>query len=522
MAKTYEIVYETNGGKLYDESGEIKSSKFLPGELLVIPGVPVKDFELFDGWYLDEDFVHPLDFCYMPRQDFVVYAKWKPAYYIIYLESNGGIVTSIDDESEDGQTEYLAIKVRAGDKIRLPKATNEGDKFLGWFKDRDLTEPFDLEYMPEEDITVYAKWEVRKKGEPQKITVKRKVTTTTVEKVITHNRIALDAPAYKFKISRQDILDFVESMNYELISDGQINSKKKKNEYKFPVMTDIRERTNDKGFDSLKCGKWTFALLKEKKDVLKLTARMNEEMANHMRASGHEAVRSLFPKGEYWYDVVIDTSFDSKREVYSYLEEWYFFVLGLYYTYNTAKDDYETDEAAAIKDENDIASDIKANEKTKDELFDEKIKVFTAAVKAFKDSIKLEFSMSKQKITDHIKETQPESCTIVEREKTKTGLILPNSFNWNNRTYLMVYEKKGVVKMVCRCSDAYADNLSLTHVEVCRSRFPKGKNWYDVVIDGTFSTEQEVWDIIEACREFVIASNEQNQEIDEKEIEKTL
>ena len=522
MAKSYEIFYETNGGKLYCGTGEIKSSKFLPGELIVIPSVPVKEFELFDGWFLDESCTQPMDFSYMPRQDFVIYAKWKPAFRNIYLEANGGKVTDFEDQSKEPM-EYLAISVPVGDKIVLPRAVNEGDRFAGWFCDKELTKPFDWIYMPDENLTAYAKWEVIKRAERGKITVKRKIITTTVEKVITHNKIDRETPEFKFKLSRQDVLDFVESINFENLSSKATGDKKPKNEYKYPISTEILERKNEKGYDILRCGVWTFAVLKEKKEVLKFIARMSEQMAESMREAGHDVNQSNIINNGQWYDVIIDTSYDSKREVYSYIEDWYYYAIQEYYKYNVNDDIYETDSNKAIDDDNYIYECLNGKKTIKDELYDAKIKEYAAAVKAFKSKVKLEFSMSKQKITDHVKSTQSKECKIIEREFTKTGLILPNSYNWKDRTYMMVYEKKGVVKCVCRIADEYAENLATTHVEVCRSKFPKGRNWYDVVIDGTFSAEDEVWEIIDASREFVILTAAQHsEEIKEAEIIKTL
>ena len=41
----------------------------------------------------------------------------------------------------------------------LPSPSREGYHFRGWYKDESLNEEFNLEKMPKENITLYAKWE---------------------------------------------------------------------------------------------------------------------------------------------------------------------------------------------------------------------------------------------------------------------------------------------------------------------------------------------------------------------------
>lgn len=41
----------------------------------------------------------------------------------------------------------------------MPTLSREGYHFRGWFKDEKLTQVYDLEKMPKEDVNLYAKWE---------------------------------------------------------------------------------------------------------------------------------------------------------------------------------------------------------------------------------------------------------------------------------------------------------------------------------------------------------------------------
>lgn len=53
-----------------------------------------------------------------------------------------------------------SIELKAKKQIpTLPNPTREGYHFKGWFKDESLKEEFNLEKMPKENITLYARWE---------------------------------------------------------------------------------------------------------------------------------------------------------------------------------------------------------------------------------------------------------------------------------------------------------------------------------------------------------------------------
>ena len=77
-------------------------------------------------------------------EDLVLYAKWRNT---ITFETNGG-------------TEIASKKVESGNTIgSIADPTKEGLIFAGWYKDADLTEPFDPKTdKVMEPMTLYAKW----------------------------------------------------------------------------------------------------------------------------------------------------------------------------------------------------------------------------------------------------------------------------------------------------------------------------------------------------------------------------
>lgn len=113
-----------------------------------LPPDPVKEGYTFVGWFYDEDFTQPYDGAPL-YEDTVLYAKFVPNVYTISFDTLGG------NTLEPIQAEYNTT-------ITPPTPTRLGHKFLGWYIDINLTEPFDAENtLITSDITLYAKWEVQ-------------------------------------------------------------------------------------------------------------------------------------------------------------------------------------------------------------------------------------------------------------------------------------------------------------------------------------------------------------------------
>lgn len=107
----------------------------------------------FVGWYYDENgteiqytdsdgySVRPWD----KTENATLYPKWNKNYYTITFESNGG-------------SEIETIRAPYNSEIVLPDNPSYPQKsFVGWY-DITLTNEFDLITMPNENITLYAKW----------------------------------------------------------------------------------------------------------------------------------------------------------------------------------------------------------------------------------------------------------------------------------------------------------------------------------------------------------------------------
>jgi len=135
-----EIKFNTNGGSKVD------SIKSIAGETIYEPERPTKEGYKFEGWYIDETLENKYEFSVMPEENITLYAKWTRLESTIIFNTNGGsLIETI--------TKYV------GEIIEEPeKPTKEGYKFEGWYIDETLENKYEFSVMPEENITLYAKW----------------------------------------------------------------------------------------------------------------------------------------------------------------------------------------------------------------------------------------------------------------------------------------------------------------------------------------------------------------------------
>lgn len=303
-------------------------------------------------------------------------------------------------------------------------------------------------------------------------------------------------PALRFTLSRQDVIDFITDMRESLSMD----------EAK-PVLPSVVFKKRKHFCDSMHCGEWCFGLMYEKENVIKFTLRLGEKQAGEISAN-HTAFRTaLFPKGENWYDLIVDQSFSSKAEVYKILEASFAFVLGLYYRKELER--YLTDTAAARADTLRIARGVPAASETADPLYETAIAEYRVALEKFRLKNKLNFNMTRKRIVYWARRNLSECGEILERSRRD----MPASLNLCGKTYALIYEKiyresgspdpKLYVSATVRISDPYAQWLALRHPGVRRAHFPKNRNWYVVPIDASFKNAQMVYRVLKHARNFV-------------------
>ncbi len=145
---TYTVSFNTNSDtfispKTYEYSSTITEPTT----------IPTKAGYTFDKWYKDAELTIPFNFETetMPAENITIYAGYTINSYTIYFETNTteSTIAPIDY--------YFGATIEEFDAI-----VKEGYNFIGWFLNAEFTTPFELETMPAEDLTVYAKWEIKK------------------------------------------------------------------------------------------------------------------------------------------------------------------------------------------------------------------------------------------------------------------------------------------------------------------------------------------------------------------------
>ncbi len=147
---SFEVFFDTMGGS------EIDAITVDLADPVSAPDDPVKEGYVFDGWYLDENYRNAYDFANPITGDLTLYAKW---------------VEDTDDDPDDpisettitfvsnGGSAVAPITADAGSPVTAPAApTREGFVFGGWYTDASFTTPFTFDDMPQNDVTLYAKW----------------------------------------------------------------------------------------------------------------------------------------------------------------------------------------------------------------------------------------------------------------------------------------------------------------------------------------------------------------------------
>lgn len=141
---SYWIQFDTQGGELLDPISQVFDEDF--------PEIqPIKEGYDFLGWYLDQSLTIPFTQPKMPARDLMLYAKWEETtiYRVIYFDENGG-------------DNITLLRQPVGSPVIEPEYVHkDGHTFLGWYADPELLIPYTFDVMPDENTTVYAKWEIR-------------------------------------------------------------------------------------------------------------------------------------------------------------------------------------------------------------------------------------------------------------------------------------------------------------------------------------------------------------------------
>ena len=170
---------------------------------------------------------------------------------------------------------------------------------------------------------------------------------------------------------------------------------------------------------------------------------------------------------------------------------------------DTSEDDARNDMLAALADGANFETMNQPNVE-----MDADLKVVMGMAKA--SSHKLD--MSKKKIADHLKAKFGDSVEVNNHPNyTKTNLPLSdnhyvlNGVQSNGRTgrvcFVYVYELEGgKMFLLVKTNAEHAAEIMAKHPQVMRSRFPRNGEWYSVIIDESFRSDDEVYEIVDKAK----------------------
>ena len=140
--QTFIVSFYTNGGNTIEDAAVEYGNK------VTAPAAPTKPGYEFVGWFANEELTNEFDFDTEIFANTTIYAKWIEATYTVIFNTNGG--GTIDPQT-----------FNYGDALSAPTVpTKTNFTFMGWYLDEALTRKANFPISVEENITLYAKWEV--------------------------------------------------------------------------------------------------------------------------------------------------------------------------------------------------------------------------------------------------------------------------------------------------------------------------------------------------------------------------
>ena len=249
----------------------------------------------------------------------------------------------------------------------------------------------------------------------------------------------------------------------------------------------VYERGGGELPDSCRVGICTFLLVYERKGMVKLVLRLDKEKAESLEGAFRLFTPAVYPKGGDWYKWILSSEVTDLAVVTEAIRAAY------EYTYASNYDALgEIDVEMANRDENAINEAIVRYKDLPDRDFIVASEAQDGAGAAYRLYGKREMTYFVRRLA-HV---YPIAVTESESD------LSPNTCKVNGKTFLMIYEKDGVSKMIFRMSESDFASVKEKHPSAEISSFPKAKgyHWYVVFIDESFTGNEDIEAIIKkAC-----------------------
>lgn len=144
IRRTYNFNYISNNDTVKTEQN-VKYQQDISGFASYVPTNGHEGY-YFDGWYADPGCTKEFDFnTTMPNNEVTVYAKWTMMRFRVVLDPTGGEEGVNPTDITFPGNQVTTFRVDYGELVQASSINNaqrEGYTLLGWYLDKDYTEPF--------------------------------------------------------------------------------------------------------------------------------------------------------------------------------------------------------------------------------------------------------------------------------------------------------------------------------------------------------------------------------------------
>ncbi|MCL2061667.1 MAG: hypothetical protein FWH03_03480 [Firmicutes bacterium] len=121
----------------------------------------------------------------------------------------------------------------------------------------------------------------------------------------------------------------------------------------------------------------------------------------------------------------------------------------------------------------------------------------------------LRFTLSREDVFDYIDDMWEALCAA-EENPVLPGVVLRakkhycDALHCGEWCFALMYERGNVLKFIVRLDDATAAEVAARHTAFKRAQFPKGENFYSLIVDQSFTSKEEVYKILDAAFAYVL------------------
>jgi|GEM_PF-3532176 len=267
------------------------------------------------------------------------------------------------------------------------------------------------------------------------------------------------------------------------------------------VQTNVTLRTHTNLPDIASAGQKNYCLIHETRGLVKLTVKNNALYFNALSIK-HPNISQAVATSD-WFEVMLDDSFSDNQQIkdiikasYEYVKEAHFKVVNGTYVpvENEDKKAVETLVATRIDfDTNTTFNKIlERRKKLKELTLTNREAIADYAEKNIKN---------KGQISAFVR--RREGFRLYSLMAIRKDVTADNTEKITKRSYSLLYEREGVVKVWTRLDEEYAEKKMKEYPTMVKAAFPRGRDWYSVILDNNFDEDAKIAELINKSYEHV-------------------